>query len=155
MSSPQHKQKKSLLDVTNYRGERDDVIYGSMLHCISILPKLECLVRTPDLKRQFRLISPSNRKLSPNLLVILSLWRIHSSLKQNKYSVRRRYFCTFEHIQSKQPLLQPWYTLYIYLGTCFTNSCIFIQVPAIPTPIYLSRCLLYLLLYIYLGACYT
>ena len=90
-----------------------------MLHCISILPKLECLVRTPDLKRQFRLISPSNRKLSPNLLVILPLWRIHSSLKQNKYSVRRRYFCTFEHIESKHPRSNPYYNLgilYIYLS---------------------------------------
>ena len=44
-------------------------------------PKLDCLVRTPDLKRQFSLISPSNRKLSPNLPVIFFLWRIHSALK--------------------------------------------------------------------------
>ena len=36
-------------------------------------PKLESLVRTPDSKRQFSLISPSIRKLSPNLLVILLL----------------------------------------------------------------------------------
>jgi len=117
-----------------------------MLHCISILPKLECLVRTPDLKRQFRLISPSNRKLSPNLLywctIETSLLYFSydaftlNSLKQNKYSVRRRYFCTFEHIESKHPRSNPYYNLGILY-------------------IYLSRYLLYLLLYIYLGTCYT
>ena len=44
---------------------------------------MECLVKTPDLKRQFSLISPSNRKLSPNLVVLLLLWRIYSAFKQN------------------------------------------------------------------------
>jgi len=59
------------------------VFINSSSNCISILPKLKCLVRNPHLKRRFSLISSSNRKLSPNLLVILLLWLIYSALKQN------------------------------------------------------------------------
>ena len=39
--------------------------------------------RIPHLKRHLSLISPSNRKLSPNFLVTLVLWRLYSALKQN------------------------------------------------------------------------
>ncbi len=57
------------------------VFINSSSNCISILPKLKCLVRNPHLKSQFSFISPSYRKLSPNFLVILLLRRIYSALK--------------------------------------------------------------------------
>ena len=45
---------------------RHKSLYGQTVHCISIVPKLECLVRTSNLKRQFTLIFPFNNKLIPN-----------------------------------------------------------------------------------------
>ena len=62
---------KNVYKKSNSKLSQAKKIYGlglseqALSHCISIVPKLECIVRTPDLKWQFSLISPSNRKMSP------------------------------------------------------------------------------------------
>ena len=63
-----------------------------IVHCISIVQKLECLVRIPDLKRQFSLISPSNRSRAQTSLLYFSfdvytlLWSIYySHIRKEKW----------------------------------------------------------------------